>query len=150
MGAVIAIAISVVIMEIYAWIPKASNWLCEQALRKLCPELQERCREEWQADLDAAPNSLIRLLWALGCNKAVDRTNYSLYQQRYDVLDCSYNELSDIYVNNLRKMNELRISISYRETNICKIQRSLEELELSASSAAGNLVIRLGKLLTNY
>ena len=61
---------------------KVSEWLLERAIRRLCPENQERYREEWKADLDAKPNSLIKLLWALGCYRVADRTVF--LQDKYD------------------------------------------------------------------
>ena len=57
MELVISVVIGLLIVEVYAWLPKISEWLIERAVQRLRSEDQDRCREEWKAGLDAFPNT---------------------------------------------------------------------------------------------
>jgi hypothetical protein len=48
MEIVISVLIGVLIMEGYAWLDAFSKWLLERAVRRISPEDQDRCREEWE------------------------------------------------------------------------------------------------------
>ena len=68
MELVISIVIGILIVEGYAWLPTISQWLVNLTVRQLPAEHQERCREEWTANLNALPNTLVRLVHALSLN----------------------------------------------------------------------------------
>lgn len=65
MDLLIAILIGLATIEVYAWLPKASGWLLNLAIRSLPDEERERCQEEWTAALEALPNTLAKLLHAV-------------------------------------------------------------------------------------
>ena len=56
-----SIGVSLVLVEVYAWLPKASERLLHIAVRILPLEERERCREEWSAALSELPNTVVRL-----------------------------------------------------------------------------------------
>jgi hypothetical protein len=58
MELLISIIVGVLIVEIYAWLPQISSWLIRRAVDRLRAEDKERCREEWNAQLDALPNTV--------------------------------------------------------------------------------------------
>lgn len=65
MELLIGLAISVALMEIYAWLPKLAVWLVGRAVRRLPCEDQERCREEWSAGLAELPNTAWQIAHAV-------------------------------------------------------------------------------------
>jgi len=65
-GIIVSIVASGLVCELYAWLPALSNKLLDWAVRRLPSCLQQRYREEWQAHLDGTPNSLWRMVAALG------------------------------------------------------------------------------------
>jgi hypothetical protein len=65
MDLLISILIGLAMIELYAWLPKASEWLLDLAIRSLPDEERERCHEEWAAALEALPNTLAKLWHAV-------------------------------------------------------------------------------------
>jgi hypothetical protein len=49
MELIASILVAVIVVELYVWLPKISEWLLEFAVRQLRAEDQERCLEEWKA-----------------------------------------------------------------------------------------------------
>jgi hypothetical protein len=66
MELVISVVISVLLVELYAWLPQICELLLEHAVRRLPLDERARWREEWRADLRAMPNSFAQLLHAVG------------------------------------------------------------------------------------
>lgn len=64
MELLISIIIGLVTVELYAWLPKLVDSLLERAVCALPESDQERCREEWKANLAALPNTLLRAIHA--------------------------------------------------------------------------------------
>jgi hypothetical protein len=143
MGTVISVLISVLtsafVQDAYAWLPKAADWLFERGLRKLCPEMQERYREEWLADFATLPNSVIKLRWAFGCNLAAERTNAAFYQQRYDDAETLFKDAFVTHTTNLRKMTAIMMSVDERGPQLSVIVGSLEEMRAKSASVADKL-----------
>jgi hypothetical protein len=136
---VIAILISLSIQEIYAWLPNAVIFLFDRAIRRLAPEIQGRYREEWQADLEAMPNSLMKILWAFGFITLVARLNSAHLQRRYESADAVFQELSSVHSLNVRKVSEVRTSKALRYSSIETLERNLEDMLLTAASAADQI-----------
>jgi hypothetical protein len=65
MELIVSVLAGFLIVEVYSWLPYLSNWLLERAVRRVRAEDRDRCREEWNADLDALPNTMIKIFYAL-------------------------------------------------------------------------------------
>jgi hypothetical protein len=65
MELLISIAITLLIAEVYVWLPRLSDWLVDRAVLRLADEMQDRYREEWKSHLHSLPNSIVRLVEAL-------------------------------------------------------------------------------------
>lgn len=82
MELVISVVIAILIVEVYAWLPKISEWLVELAVQRLRSEDQDRCREEWKAGLNELPNSFFKFVHALSNFGAADRINADFFEGR--------------------------------------------------------------------
>jgi hypothetical protein len=63
---VLAIVCGILANELFAWGPRLSDLLLKIAVKRMSPRLQDRMREEWQANLDALPGGLSKLSAAAG------------------------------------------------------------------------------------
>ena len=89
MEIVISVLIGVLIMEGYAWLDAFSKWLLERAVRQISPEDQDRCREEWSADLNAMPNTAVKLFYALRnySTNVADKINADACEAKWKKID---------------------------------------------------------------
>lgn len=118
-------------MEGYAWLDALSKWLLERAVRKISPEDQDRCREEWRADLDSMPNTVVKLIYALRnfSSDVVDEINADCYEnERFD-------DVIKIYRRCCEKFEALKVQHSDAVLSQEKLQHSLAVLELQAQAA---------------
>jgi hypothetical protein len=92
MELVISIVIGILMVEAYAWLPKLSEWLIDKAVQPLRNEDRDRCREEWEAGLEALPNTLIRLVHALSYVGAAHRINTEVSESKLVELDALIEE----------------------------------------------------------
>jgi hypothetical protein len=60
-----ALLLGLVVVEIYAWLPRVSRWIGERAVRLLPKENRERWREEFQEGQDSLPQTAWRFVNAL-------------------------------------------------------------------------------------
>jgi hypothetical protein len=74
----ITIVIGLGLMEFYAWLPRACEWLVEFAVSLLPPEERERWRAEFQSSQNAFPQTSLRLLHALSLCWGTARMSYCL------------------------------------------------------------------------
>jgi hypothetical protein len=79
---IVAIVVGVLIVEIYAWLPKISKWALERAVRRLPAEERERCREQWTADLDGLPDTTVKLIYGFGCFIAAHRITADTVEEK--------------------------------------------------------------------
>jgi hypothetical protein len=93
MELLISIVIGILIVEAYAWLPRLSHLLIDLAVQRLRKEDQDRCREEWSADLAALPNTVVRLVHAVSCLAAAHKINLDFFETRLTVLDADIEEL---------------------------------------------------------
>jgi hypothetical protein len=72
-------------------------------------EDQERCREEWNADLDSLPNTVIKLLYALTnfSSYAANRINADAFETKCDELDGLLTDLSCQYRTNVEQLRSI-------------------------------------------
>lgn len=61
----IALVTGVTVMEVYAWLDALAGWLLRRAVDQIVDEEKSRCEEEWKADLQAMPNSVVKVVYAL-------------------------------------------------------------------------------------
>jgi hypothetical protein len=101
---VVSIAVGVMLVEFYAWLPHLSQKLLERAVRRVCAEDRERWREEWSADLNALPNTLVKLFYAVTnfSGSAVEKINADLLEAKCDEMG----ELLAGVCNNQARMGE--------------------------------------------
>lgn len=130
----ISVVIGFVMYEAYAWLPKISEWLIEQAVCRLPAEQQDRCREEWLANLNTLPNSVVRLLHALSfCYRCTaDRISADIFEARFDNIDERIKSLSAQLCCSAQRIHALTMRAA-------KGQESLKHLERHVNESAGSL-----------
>jgi len=79
--------VSIIIMEAYAWLPRFSHRLLDQAVRRLRKRDQERCREEWIVGLEALPNTFAKLFHAIRFVRAARRIGDDSFRSELRMLD---------------------------------------------------------------
>jgi hypothetical protein len=68
-----AIFASAVLIEVYAWLDPLARWLVRRAARQLPEENRDAFTEQFMADVDAMPNSVFKLAFALrNCTLAIN------------------------------------------------------------------------------
>lgn len=100
----ISIVVGVLLIEVYAWLPKISEWLIDRAVFKLLPEDQARCREEWKAGLEALPNSGAKLLHAFSFSFAVRTINAASMEANLEQIGHELEVLSGQHVRTQQQM----------------------------------------------
>jgi hypothetical protein len=95
MELLISIVIGILIVEVYAWLPKLSHWLIDRAVQRLRKEDQDRCREEWNAGLNALPNTVVKLVHALSYIGAAHRINTDCFESKLTEIDALIKEVDD-------------------------------------------------------
>jgi hypothetical protein len=78
----ISLLVGVVLMEAYAWLPRLSDIMCEFAVQQVRATERNRCREEWNTDLRALPNTLVRLLHAISYLRAASEMNHDYLKEQ--------------------------------------------------------------------
>jgi hypothetical protein len=111
MELLISIALGVLLVEAYAWVPQISEWLIERFVSQLlAKEDQARCREEWKASLDALPNSLAKLLHALSFVFAPERINADSVEAKLERIGHQLEALSQKHSCTLQEICSLKNS----------------------------------------
>jgi hypothetical protein len=93
MELLISIIVGLLVMEVYSWLPSLCDKLVEQAVRRVRPKDQDRCREEWSAGLVELPNTLYRLVHAVSIAVEASRLREDSFE--FDRLNFSA-QLQDI------------------------------------------------------
>jgi hypothetical protein len=75
MELVTALLLPILLIELYTWLPTISEWVLELNVRRLCVEDQEQFREDWKANLNEYPNTMVKLVHALSSTIATTRIN---------------------------------------------------------------------------
>ena len=97
MGLLISILLGAATMEAYIWLPALSSYLLELALRRLPATYRVRCREEWQAGLNAFPNSAWKLVHAISFFTAADAISNGYLEEKFDQTEWRLKELSCLF-----------------------------------------------------
>ena len=129
---VVSLVASAVVQEFYVWLPALSGKLLNRAVDRLPSSLQERYREEWQAHLDGTPNSLWRLVAALGLG-------FSARGLCLDTLRTAEGEMQDLIESSGPKLRKLRAAFvvlrEKREENSLRWQKVRPHIAAFAGSA---------------
>lgn len=140
----ISIALGILMVEAYAWLPKISAWLIERAVSRLPAEDQARCREEWKASLDALPNSGMKLLHALSFRCAADRINADSIEAKLDHIERQLGDVSDKHSCDLQKMRTIKMAVVQQRASRKSLEHHadatvarLKSIEVPASQAPG-------------
>jgi hypothetical protein len=83
MELVTALLLPILLAELYTWLPAISEWVLEFNVRRLCVENREQFRAEWKANLDAFPNTIVKLIHALSYTVAALRINKELFDNNF-------------------------------------------------------------------
>jgi hypothetical protein len=96
MELIVSVLAGFLIVELYSWLPYFSNWLLERAVRRVRAEDQDLCREQWTADLNALPNTLVRLYYVLRfiSISAADMINAEFFVDKCDEIDDMFEEIA--------------------------------------------------------
>jgi len=74
-GVIAGVVAAIISDDILAWSPRLAERLVRFAAKKTPRDLQERCQQEWLADLSEIPGRFSKLLWALGAIVATININ---------------------------------------------------------------------------
>lgn len=139
-----SILVAVVVVELYAWLPKISECLCELAVSVVHAEDRERCREEWKAQLDSLPNTIARAVHALSLLGAARQINAEFYEDKLNALGMRLENVADIHRCHRGGIEDVRFKISnlrknrkaLMDTAEANLKMSLVELSDSGKSHA--------------
>jgi len=142
MESLIAILIGVLVMEGYAWLDAFAKWLLERAVKRINAEDQDRCREEWNADLNSMPNSVWKLMYALNNFSSSDATeiNSDCCEKKWDAI---VEKLDEITSEHQKCIETLRVAkaMHAESRTTRKLQRTV--IESTSSLLSGDW--RIGK-----
>ena len=157
MELVTSLIVGALLIEAYAWLPKITEWLLEQAVGQLPVEDQERCRDEWKAGLDDFPNTIVKLVHALSFQGAAIRISADILEAKIEETDrllhditrrhfVAFEQLRAGTVGLDRKRNELKTAL--QQISIMKVQASANEQHADAAQKAWSALERYGSTLT--
>jgi hypothetical protein len=137
MEIVISLLIGILIMEGYAWLDAFAKWLLERAVSQISAEDQERCREEWKADLDAMPNTAWKLVYALRnfSTTAAERINADLCEAKWDKIQDELDEMVTGYQVVVEQFREIKLFRGQSRKKREELRRSVDESASSLRSA---------------
>lgn len=128
MELVISVVIGILIVEAYAWLPKISEWLIEWAVQRVRSEDQDRCREEWKADLDALPNSIFKFVHALSNLSAPHRINADFFEDRLTEINALIEECGYKHSRYVMSFRAAKETLGTLEQKLNLIKPSVMEL----------------------
>lgn len=97
MELITALLLPILLVELYTWLPAISEWVLELNVRRLCIENRDQFREEWKANLDAFPNTIVKLIHALSYTVAASRINKELFDDELVKISQNFHKLSDTH-----------------------------------------------------
>jgi hypothetical protein len=65
MEILISFIVGIVLMETYAWLDPLAMWIVGRAAKELPEDRAEEFTDQWEADLAAAPNSIMKVCYVL-------------------------------------------------------------------------------------
>jgi hypothetical protein len=119
MELVISIVIGFVIVEIYAWLPHVSNWFINRAVQRLRKEDQDRCREEWTANLATLPNTLATLVHAISLYAVgAHRSNTEFFETKLTEIDALIEEFGKKHTSAAGNYRAAKENLQKRPTRL--------------------------------
>jgi hypothetical protein len=137
MEILISILVGFAIMECYAWAEPFSKWLLERAVRRVDISDRERRREEWTADLEAMPNTMLKLIFSLQSFRAstVKIINAEIQEAAWEKVE---NALEDALITRQKLVRSIaRMRSSYE--GLRHSEENLEQTILSLVKLATSL-----------
>lgn len=107
MDFLIAVLTALGAIELYAWLPRAADYLIELALRRLPAHTRDRFREEWGAHLLSIPNSLVRLACAFSLVLGSNHVGRELVAGEIDDADGTIEQLERRLAGQLNQMETI-------------------------------------------
>lgn len=127
-----SILVAIIVVELYAWLPKIAEWLRELAVSRVRAEDRERCREEWKERLNGLPNTVIRVVDAFSLLGAARQINADACEDKLAELNTRLAHISDIHHQNCRKVKETeQLFWSNRESRGSKFSSAEKDLQES-------------------
>jgi hypothetical protein len=139
MELVISLLIGVLLVELYAWLPTISEWFVELAIRHLHAEDQERFREEWKANLNDFPNTIVKLVHALSYSLAAVKVNKDWCEAQLTEIEQHLMGLSEKHRRNLEQMKVMK-------SKAMGTERSLQSLEFVLQRGLADLQGRVANI----
>jgi hypothetical protein len=125
MEILISILVGLAIMECYAWTDSFSKWLLERAVRQIEDSDRERCREEWTADLEAMPNTMFKLIFAVQSFRAstVKSMNANITKPDWEEIEIALAQVLEVYPRFAQRFDEMKLSFEH----VCRLEEELEQ-----------------------
>jgi len=145
-----SIVVGVLLYEGYAWLPKIAERLIERAVRRLPPEDQERCREEWNANLDALPNTTVKLWHALSFTfcRTADRITVDMFDAKFHDIEYSLNKLAEQHHRDLQKMRIVKMRAAKNAASRENVKTGLDNLVTSIKATEAHARPLIGQPAT--
>jgi hypothetical protein len=124
MELVTALLLPILLVELYTWLPAISEWVLEFNVRRLCVENREQFREEWKANLDAFPNTIVKLIHALSYTVAASKINKELFDDNLATIGQKLQQISDTHRIDICDFQNLK-------SNTLKTNQIINDFELS-------------------
>jgi len=131
MELLISLVVGLLVVEVYAWLPRISEKLLEWAVSRLRPEVQERYREEWRAHLNDLPNTVARLSCAVGFCTAVREINA-------DIVAAQRTEIEDLIEGLSRDLHDGQLTLTALQLELTE-QRGSHGLEHALEEALASI-----------
>jgi hypothetical protein len=136
MEILISLLVGIALMEGYAWLNVFSNWLLDRAVRGVNSEDRDRCREEWTADLNAMPNTLLKGIFALkNFTVAADRINREHLEEKWQDISAKFDEFVIDQRQAAKLHREITLAQNRSRDNRQLLSRTLTEGLSSLQSA---------------
>jgi hypothetical protein len=148
-----SLLIALVVVELYAWLPRISEWLLDLAVRRIRTEEKERCREEWKAQLDSLPNTLVRLVHALSLTAAASQIDAEFCEEKLVRLKERLSHTLDLHRRNFKKLENLKRTFkNNQETQPQSLTESLVQLtsRLIGIPEVSSVAIKLQTSVAEY
>lgn len=135
MELIVSVLAGFLIVEAYSWLPYFSKRLLERAVRRVSAEVRDRCREEWNADLDALPNTMVKIFYAFRHFSigAADLINADFFEDKCNEIDDMFEDFAS---------QHQRLVEDFRKVTV-EHNRSQGKVELAVAHALSSFNLKL-------
>jgi len=132
----VSVAKALFLTELYAWLPRISNWLVRFAASRLVVDERDRYTEEWTAHLNDYPNSLVRVVHALSLAQpfAIRRFNKAIALSKCEVIASQLCELSALQGRVSSSVSGLASANGNSQDRVLLLERKVQEMETHLDS----------------